>query len=157
MMFFKISTFLSALESCQPEAFALYEKIVLELEAGNHPLAVKAFEELPNISIDYAVMEKAPKVQMIPADFPWDDVGSWDALERSIEPDANGNITQGVVATIDSANCIVINDDPSARVGILGLNNLLIVNTPHAMFVCPKTEAQRVKEISTAANLLSIE
>ena len=150
MFFFKLPVFLEALQTCQPGAFKSYGEILDAFKRANVADASRAFESIPSISVDFAVMEKAPRVHMVPAGFPWDDVGSWDALERSIEPDAQGNVVQGSVAMIESSNCIIINDNPDVKIGVLRLNDMLIVNTSKAIFACPKDLAQRVKEIAHA-------
>lgn len=154
MFFFKIPIFLHALKLCQPEAFESYTAIVDALNREDRGAASRAFESIPSISVDFAVMEKAPRVHMVPANFGWDDVGSWDALERSIEPDEHGNVVQGSVAMIESTNCIIINDNPDVKLGVLKLQEMLIVSTSNAVFVCPKSLAQRVREISQAVRNL---
>ncbi len=155
MFFFKISSFLEALEQCQPEAFHIFTEIARAFRDDDAQRAEHTFHKLTSISFDFAVMEKASRVHMVPANFPWDDVGSWDALARSIEPDANGNVIQGPAAVLESSNCIVFNDSADVKIGVLGMHGMLVVNTKHAMFVCPKGDAQRVKEIAQAVRELA--
>lgn len=150
MFFFTIPSFLEELKVAQPEAHAAVEQIVAALRAGDRRAAQNAFESLPNISVDYAVMEKAKKVFVIPADFPWDDVGAWDALGRALPLDAQRNVSQGTTVILDSDDCVVINDDDEAVVGVIGLEGIVVVNTRDAILVCPKSRAQEVRKISVA-------
>ncbi len=103
---------------------------------------------LESISVDYAVLEGSPNVLMVPADFAWSDVGSWDALGDVLDSDDAGNSIAGDVVAIDSRNCFVRATDRLAA--IIGLDDLLVVDTPDALLVCPKNRAQDVKEIVEA-------
>jgi len=107
------------------------------------------FEELyptlEKISIDYGVMEKAAHRAVAAVKYSWDDVGSWQSLERLIASDEKGNRVQGPCETIDASNLIV-----SARGGMvaaIGVDDLIIVHTPDATLVCKKGDAQSVKKI----------
>jgi mannose-1-phosphate guanylyltransferase/mannose-1-phosphate guanylyltransferase/mannose-6-phosphate isomerase len=71
-----------------------------------------AFASSPSISIDYAVMEKAERVAVVPVSMGWSDVGSWDALHELGEKDGCGNLAKGEVVAIDSANCLIRSDGP---------------------------------------------
>jgi mannose-1-phosphate guanylyltransferase len=150
MFFFTIETLLREIGHAQPDALTCIQRVAEELKTGDHSAATKAFEKLPNISFDYAVMEHAQSVLVIPTTFPWDDVGAWDAMERTYDADANGNVQQGASVLIDVRNSIVVNDDPSIQVGILGLNGVIVVATKDSVLVCAKDQAQRVREIATA-------
>jgi mannose-1-phosphate guanylyltransferase len=147
MFFYTLAGFSKALKLANPEAAQILDEIVIALKQDDHHSAVHAFERLPNLSIDFALMEKSEDVFVIPADFPWDDVGAWDALERSLDVDALGNVVQGRVVAIDSTGCVIFNDDDEKVVGVVGLADLIVVTTRNAVLVCPKSQAQRVKQI----------
>jgi mannose-1-phosphate guanylyltransferase len=119
----------------------------LTLDKSN-PMAKSVFEKLPSISIDYALMEKSDKVVCIDADFKWDDLGSWDSLDRVRKTDENGNITTDGTYILESTNCTIINDNGS-NVVITGiaLDNLVVINTKDSILICPKDRAQDVKLI----------
>lgn len=147
MFFYRLPVFMEELAHAQPEAHALVLEMASALEAKDHPQAVRTFEKLPSISIDFALMEKASKVFAVPSDFPWDDMGAWDALERSFELDADGNVSQGRTTIIDTSGSIVYNDIERATIGVIGMKDVVVVATADAILVCPKSQSQRVKEI----------
>ena len=147
MFFFKVSEFMSELERAQPQAFEITNRVVAALKAGKPAEADRAFEELPDESIDKAVMEKAETLHVIPVEFPWDDVGAWDALARTLESDQDGNVTLGPSHLLDVRSSVVVNDDPTRIVAVLGLEDVVVVNTHDAVLVCHKSEAQRVKQL----------
>jgi mannose-1-phosphate guanylyltransferase len=151
MLFFTLASFRGALAACQPIVFETYAKIVAALGREDQLEAIQAFETIPNISFDFAVLERARQVHMIPASFSWDDVGSWDAIARSFSTDALGNTVQGCAAVLESEGCIIVNDVEDSVVGVLGLKDCIVVNTREGVLVCPKNLAQRVREVSVAS------
>ncbi len=147
MFFWTLDGFMSELEHAHPDAHTATLKMAEALRKGDEAAAEHVFEALPNLSIDYALMERAKNVFVVPSDFPWDDVGAWDALERSMEPNEQGNVIQGNVIAIDTSGCILYNEDPDAVLSVLNVEGLIVVSTPGAVLVCRKEDAQRVKEI----------
>lgn len=147
MFFWTLADFMRELDAAQPEAASATRRMGEQLAQGNLEAAEATFAELPNISIDFALMEKAKNVAVVISRFEWDDVGSWDALERSFEADPDRNVTFGNALTVEADGCVVYNDSDRTLVTALGVSDLLIVVTPDAVMVCPKSEAQRVKEI----------
>lgn len=110
-----------------------------------------SFEQAPDISIDYALMEKSDAVAVVPCDIGWSDVGSWSAISDLALADANGNRVEGEALLHDSANCYVRSED--RLVSLVGANNLIVVDTPDALLVADKARAQEVKEIVKQLNL----
>ncbi len=100
---------------------------------------------MENISVDYAVMEKAERVAVVPARFDWSDIGSWQALSELVPADAEGNRVQGEAVLIDSRDCFVRGED--RLIAVLGMHNLLLVDTPDALLVADRGRAQEVKSI----------
>lgn len=109
---------------------------------------LKHYKRLPNISIDYAVMEKTDKGVVSIADFPWDDVGDWSALDNHLEKDSKGNILRGETIALDTERTIIISENK--LVTVLGLKDMLIVSTEDAVLICPKDRSQEVKNIVKA-------
>lgn len=144
MFFWTLGGFADELQAADPALASALHAIAAALAAGNRDQAVAAFEALPSISIDYALMEKSDRVYVIPASFEWDDVGAWDALVRTVGTDEDGNAVQGPGRLLDSKNCIV-----SARSGqeicILGMEDAVVVAVEGTVLVCPKSRVQEVK------------
>lgn len=149
MFFWRLCVFLRELESASPPHYAAIHAIAKELQAGNREKAVEYFAELPDISIDYALLEKCPHVLMLEANFAWDDVGSWDALERSRGHDEHGNVVVGDFSLVDVENCILVNEtgDPNTPVGIVGLKDLVVVASAEGLLVAAKDRVQEVRQI----------
>ena len=106
------------------------------------------FPQMPSISIDYAVLEKAEHVCVLEAPFEWDDVGSWHALPRLMSVDSHGNTLDGLVCAVDSAGCIV-RTTRQHLIATVGVNDLIIVHTPTATLVADKRDEGALKQLIT--------
>jgi mannose-1-phosphate guanylyltransferase/mannose-6-phosphate isomerase len=116
--------------------------------AMNHDSPIEfdreAFLAQPDISIDYAIMERAPKVAVVPATFDWSDIGSWKAMsDLEAEADDDGNRVRGQAIVVESTNCYIQSD--SRMVAAVGVNDLVIVDTGDAVLVSHRERAQQVK------------
>lgn len=98
-----------------------------------------------SISVDYAVLEGAANVWVLPASFAWSDVGSWDALAALLPADERGNVLLGDALAVDSAGCLVRSE--SRFTALVGVEDLLVVDTPDALLICPKAKAQDVRKV----------
>jgi mannose-1-phosphate guanylyltransferase / mannose-6-phosphate isomerase len=116
-----------------------------EVDLGFRRLGKAAFEQAPNISIDYAVMEKTKAAAMLPIDVGWNDVGSWSSLWDLADRDERGNYVQGEALLQDTRNCYVHSD--KSLVATIGVENLVIVDTPDALLVADKSRAEDVSAI----------
>ncbi|UPW01935.1 sugar phosphate nucleotidyltransferase [Halorussus gelatinilyticus] len=117
--------------------------LVEALEAGDPE---RGFAEVESVSIDYAVMERTDDAYVVPADFEWDDVGAWDAIERVVETDGDGNAVLGDGLTIDAMENVVAADDRT-HVSLVGVEGLVVAAYGDRVLVVPKDEAQRVREV----------
>ena len=104
------------------------------------------FPNLPRISFDYAIMEKADRVLVVDAGFDWDDIGSWRAVAHYFKSDQQGNAANCAVTAVDSTNNIVFDQDDVA-IALLGVHNLIVVRTNDAVLVCHKHQAERIKNL----------
>ena len=111
----------------------------------------EAFARSPSDSIDYAVMEKAPRVAVVPVAMGWSDVGSWDALHAISEADGDGNVTRGEVIAIETANCLV-RSEAGKRVALVGVRDLIVVVAGDDVIVLPRGRSQEVRKIVEAMN-----
>lgn len=116
--------------------------LVDALEAGN-PEA--GFGAVDSVSIDYAVMERAEDVLVVPAALDWDDLGAWDALARVCETDADGNVRLGESLTIDAADNVIVAED--AHVSVVGAEGMTVVAWGDRVLVVPTEQAQRVRDV----------
>jgi mannose-1-phosphate guanylyltransferase len=140
----KASTFLAEARRQQPALARFIEKFP---KRGSYASYLRReFPKLPKISVDYAIMEGAKSVLAIQAAFPWDDVGSWSALPAHLPTDKKGNTFRGPVLSLESRNTLALaqGDRPIA---LLGTENLVVVDTPDALLVCPKDRVQEVKRL----------
>jgi mannose-1-phosphate guanylyltransferase len=106
------------------------------------------FTDLPKISIDYGVMEKADNVLVLPGNFGWDDVGSWTALESYKEKDEQGNHLDGRGVLVDTKNTLVFTHDKV--VATLGVKDLIVVEGRDSILICHKEHAQNIKKVIIA-------
>ena len=119
-------------------------------EAGQDFIALLAevYPTLERISIDYAVMEKAPTVLMVEMDAEWVDVGSWPALDRVSEQDETGNVVLAEKSLLlDSGRNVIVCEDASHLMAVVGMDDCIVVHTPDATLVCNKSDSQRIKEL----------
>ncbi|QNP50736.1 mannose-1-phosphate guanylyltransferase [Hymenobacter qilianensis] len=104
-----------------------------------------AYSRCRNISIDYGIMEKADNVYVLPADFGWSDLGTWDSLHRIGRGDENGNVIDGDVILYDTRECVI--KTPSERLVVVqGLEGYIVAEYDNVLLICKRTEEQRVKE-----------
>ena len=128
----------------------IYDKLQHIAAAFDTPQAAETLEaqwaEMPGISIDYAVMEHAEQVAVVPLQAGWNDVGSWDALETILEQDGFGNsIAKGDVLLLDSNGNIVYSD--KRLVALVNVSNLVVVDTGDTLLIGDKGNMQRVKDV----------
>lgn len=147
MFLWKVSTIMKNIEIHMPELYKALSVIRQAIDSDDaESVLYKEYERLDSISIDYGIMEKADSVYVIPADFGWDDVGSWTALERIEEPDENGNIIKGNILSVDTKKCIIQGGN-NKLLALLGLEDLIVVDTDDVTLICPKDRAQDIKKL----------
>ena len=144
MFVFTPDTLLAAFAALQPEMLAAVKAALAPAAAGDAVrLDPEAFARAPSISIDYAIMEKAPNVASVVAGFDWNDVGDWQAVWSIAAQDGSGNAISGNAEAIDSSGSLIHSDGPLV-VGV-GLTDMIAVASKDAVVVAPKHRAQDVK------------
>ncbi len=114
---------------------------------GNWEAALRnRFASLPIISFDYAIMEKADRVLMVEASFDWDDVGGWRAVAAYLAKDQNENAANCDLTTLQASTNIVFSDRPE-KVALLGVHNLIVVQTDDALLICNRRDAEKIKDL----------
>ncbi|MBH3390253.1 mannose-1-phosphate guanylyltransferase/mannose-6-phosphate isomerase [Pseudomonas putida] len=151
MFCFQVGTVLEQFKAHAPDVLEAVERTLessrRSTSKGYSCLALDAerFAEVPDISIDYALMERSQKVATIPCDIGWSDIGSWNAVSELTPADDQGNRFEGEVMAHDSRNNYVSTEDRLAA--LVGVQDLLVVDTPDALLIAHKDHAQDVKHI----------
>jgi mannose-1-phosphate guanylyltransferase/mannose-1-phosphate guanylyltransferase/mannose-6-phosphate isomerase len=148
---FRADVYLGALASFAPDILAAVQTSMEKSRREGARIwpEAEAFAASPSDSIDYAVMEKAPRVAVVPVTMGWSDVGSWDALHAISEGDTDGNVVRGDAVVIDSRNCLV-QAEPGRRVALVGVEDLIVVAAGDDILVLPRGRSQEVKKIIEA-------
>ncbi|SDH35291.1 mannose-1-phosphate guanylyltransferase/mannose-6-phosphate isomerase [Pseudomonas abietaniphila] len=151
MFCFRVGTVLDELRAHAPD---VVEAVAATLEASRlstgkgyscRALDAETFANVPDISIDYALMERSSKVATIPCDIGWSDIGSWNAVSELTHEDENGNRFEGEVLSHASRNNYVNSEE--RLTALVGVEDLLVVDTPDALLITNRAHAQDVKHI----------
>ena len=147
MFLFKANVFLAELEKHAPDIYTK-TKIAFENNTTDNNFIrpdKSTFEACPEMSIDYAVMEKTELAAIVPADIGWSDIGSWTSLWHASNKDQSNNVIKGDVLTEQSNNCHIHADH--RLVAAVGVQNMVIVETADAVLVADKSSVQNVKKL----------
>jgi len=150
MFCFRADTLLETMQATCPDVLAAARACYAAVQGHASPVEFDkdAFAALPDISFDYAVMERAARRAVVPASFDWSDIGSWKAvseIESGAAPDADGNRVQGMAVVIDSENCFI--QGGKRLIAAVGVKDLVIVDTADAVLVADRERAQQVKQV----------
>lgn len=146
MFIWRISTILHNMEKYLPETYAGLGRIrdAIGTSEENEVLE-KEFALFKSESIDYGIMEKADHIYTLPGSFGWDDVGSWNAVERIQPANEFGNVVNGNAVTVDTKRCII--QGGKKLIATVGLEDIIIVDTDDALLVCEKGDAGEIKKV----------
>lgn len=144
MFVFRAGAWSAELARLQPELF----RALPALAAANKRAPAELYATLPATSIDYGVLEKAAHVAVVPVDMGWSDLGSWDAIYRSRDADAAGNVAQGEVTTLDANDNLLWSEH--GRIAAFGVNGLAVVQTRDATLICPRERTAELKPLVEA-------
>ena len=144
MFVWRTSAILHAFQKYLPQAYGPVARQARKVEA--------VWSKLPNISVDYAILEKAPNVAAVAANnIGWSDVGSWESLAEVLPKDPEGNIHQGEIVQLNCQNTMFLGH--KRLIAAVGLKDLIVIDTDDALLICPKHASQRVKDIVSVLNL----
>lgn len=155
MFFWRLDTFLQEAKIHMPEIFQniiplkeVFEQTDFSNFAEIGDKVEPIYEKFPDISIDYALMEKTKNIVLVKSFFDWDDIGSWDALDRTKKKDSLGNVNIGNNTLVDTVNSIIFNSSEGSKlkVCVVGMKEVVVVATDDAILVCPKNQVQKVKK-----------
>ncbi|BAY52374.1 phosphomannose isomerase / guanosine 5'-diphospho-D-mannose pyrophosphorylase [Thermostichus vulcanus NIES-2134] len=147
MFLFRAQSFLAELAQQQPQ---ILDYCRLALRQGREDLdfirlGKKAFDQCPNLSVDYGLMEKTQKAAVVPLDCGWSDVGSWSSLWEILPKDEWGNSCRGDVLVYNSKDCFA--QSQHRLVALVGVDNLMVVETADAILIAHREAAQQVKQV----------
>ena len=144
-----VSTIVNAFRVYQPAISKLFEGLLPLYGTDQEQAAIdERYPECPNISVDYAIMEKAEEIYVCPADFGWSDLGTWGALLAQTKKDLYGNSCIGTNITMfDSHDCIV-HATQEKKVVIQGLDGYIVAEKDDTLLICKLSEEQRIKQFS---------
>lgn len=146
MFIWKASTILKAFEKYLPEIYKDLSKIADAMGTKDEFQVIdEVYPKIDSISIDYGIMEKSDNVYVVPGEFGWNDVGSFDMLGVLHEADNNNNVIVGDCIDIDCKNTIISSN--GRLVATIGLDNIVVVETKDAVLVCAKDKVQDVKKV----------
>lgn len=157
MFCFTAGTMLCELALHCPEILAsvhrCLEHSIIDIKNDQAKVTLEAgtFKQVPDDSIDYAIMEKTQHIAMVPCNFGWSDIGSWSAFAELIKADTDGNRIQGHALMHESQNCFIQSND--RLVGAVGVNDLIIIDTPDALLLVNRNCTQDVKKIYSKLKL----
>jgi len=147
MFIWKNSYFLEQFSQFLPDNWEILKEIQssIGLKIEQEKL-YSLFIKLKKISVDYGILEKSKNILCIAGEFEWDDVGSWSSMYRHVDTDFNGNVIKGNSALLESSNCLIYADDDTL-IGVIDMDDLMIVKSNNAVLVCRKKDDQKVKEL----------
>lgn len=145
MFFFRISHILGLYRKFLPELYEGLQKIGKAIGTSEEEKRVsEIYPTLQSISVDFGIMEKAEVIYVVPGDFGWSDLGSFEALSSVYAPDADGNILLGDTCLRDVNDCVILSK--KKLVAAIGVQNLIVVETDDALLICAKDRAQEIKK-----------
>lgn len=142
----RIKAVLEGMRAHMPLLYKGLQDIEVALRKGEKAKAEAIFRKFERKSIDYGLMEKAENVLMVPAQFTWDDVGTWASLQRVLTLDSMGNYVRGDTVLIDTKDSVIVGD--KRIIGVIGVSNLVIVSSKNGILICDKGRVQEVREIA---------
>ncbi len=147
MFVWRASVILDEIRKWIPEIDAVLSDMRSAWQDGQpwQEVVQKGFEKMPNISIDYGVLERSDRVSLIPCNIGWSDVGSWDAVYEISPQDEAGNVTAGDVIAIDCTGSLLLGKE--RLLAAIGLEDIIVVETADAILLAKRGDSQRVREI----------
>lgn len=143
----KASTILKAIREYLPELADELKQLNESIDTEKFSEALEmAYHEMRGISIDYGVMEKSMNTFVIPGEFGWSDLGSWDEVYRMLPKDEMGNTFSGNIFSKDTRNCYILGSDDK-MIAVIGGEDQIIIDTGDALLICAKGRSQEIKEI----------
>lgn len=143
-----VTSILNAFEKCQPQMFQLFKNGFSAYQTENEKdFIVENYLKAENISIDYAILEKAKNVYVLPATFDWNDLGTWGSLHEKLDKDEQGNAVVNAEVYLENADNNIIRTSRKKLVVIDGLKDYIIVDKDDTLLIYPKEKEQEIKSV----------
>jgi mannose-1-phosphate guanylyltransferase len=147
MFTWRVDAFMSELERLQPEVHEGVTRIAAAWDSSaRERVTAEVWHSLPNVTVDHGIMEHATDVVVVPAEMGWSDVGDWHGLGELIEQDALGNSVRGELLQIQTTNSVIWSET-GRMVAMIGLDNIIVVDTPDALLVIDREKSQEVRKV----------
>ncbi len=142
----KLGTFNEAFEKYLPDHYYLFSRLSLEMEEAEFERELNnVYKTINRISLDFGILEKAPNVYCVKSSFSWSDLGTWDELYRLSLKDARNNVIVGDVIALNTKNSLISSE--GKLIGVVGLEDVIVIDTGEALLVCKRGESEQVKEL----------
>jgi mannose-1-phosphate guanylyltransferase len=150
-----VKSITEAFSTFQPQMNGLFQQGIESYNTDTEKQFIQTnYEKAENISIDYAVMEKAKNVYVLPATFDWNDLGTWGSLHDKLDKDDNNNTVVNATVILENASNNIIRSEAKKLVVIDGLDDYIIVDNENVLMIYPKSKEQDIKRITAIANKL---
>ena len=150
-----VKSITEAFEKFQPQMNALFQQGSDSYNTDNEKQFIaENYEKAENVSIDYAVMENAKNVYVLPATFDWNDLGTWGQLHEKLDKDGNNNGVINAKVVLENASNNIVRSDANKLIVIDGLHDYIIVDNENVLLIYPKSKEQDIKRITAMANKL---
>ncbi len=150
-----VNAITSSFEKFQPQMNALFQKGIAHYNSPSEQKFINEnYNDAEDISIDYAIMENAKNVFVLPATFDWNDLGTWGSLHDKLDKDGNNNTVVNATVILENASNNIIRSEAEKLVVIDGLHDYIIVDNENVLLIYPKSKEQDIKRITTLANNL---
>ncbi|TVR01411.1 MAG: mannose-1-phosphate guanylyltransferase [Deltaproteobacteria bacterium] len=146
MLFTRVDALLAAVARYLPDLSSGLPDVLAAHRAGDGEALASAYASLPDISIDYGVLERSEGIRVLPVSFGWSDVGHWDALPEIRETDREGNVRLGDVVALDCTDCVLVGHDQRVLAAV-GLRGMVVVDSEDALLVAPRDRVQEVRAV----------
>ena len=144
-----MNTIVNAFRIYQPSMSKIFESLLpIYGTAEEQEKIDKLFPECENISVDYAIMEKAEEIFVCPADFGWSDLGTWGSLQQQSKKDLYGNACIGQDISLFETNNCIVHTTQEKKVVIQGLDGYIVAENDNTLLICKLSEEQRIKQFS---------
>lgn len=140
MFIWKAKTIINLTQKYLPNIY----KYVNRMNLDDYNSISENYSKLESVSVDYGIMEKANNIYVIPGDFGWDDLGSWNSLSRYKDTDRNNNVIDGSIAILNSKNNII---QTMKKTYAMGIENLIVIETDNEIMIVNKNDISKIKEL----------